>query len=255
MIFRYHSRSIPGSPPRAYSLAALVAAAGVVAVAALPFPVHAVVLDFGQALQPLAAGTIVSTVTLDNAATMTVSAEHPEDGPDICIIFDSAQPTGGDRDLGTPNEDFGGPGKGEGGEEGERGENDVALGKLLIVPEDDEDADGDGLIDVPDDEPDGGLVRLSFSHAGRLSFDLVDVDKDEDEPEFRVYKEGQLVGTAEGEDCGDNSLQHVDLSAFGDIDAVEIQLFGSAGIGAIELDVILVEVQTRPWSQVKQTYR
>ena len=35
--------------------------------------------------------------------------------PDIGMIFNSSSPTGGDFDLGTPNQAFGGPGMGSGG--------------------------------------------------------------------------------------------------------------------------------------------
>ena len=34
--------------------------------------------------------------------------------PAPAMIFDSSNPTGDDDDLGTPNEDFGGPGVGKG---------------------------------------------------------------------------------------------------------------------------------------------
>lgn len=35
------------------------------------------------------------------------------------MIFDTANPTGGDDDLGAPNHDFGGPGEGKGEEKQE----------------------------------------------------------------------------------------------------------------------------------------
>jgi hypothetical protein len=51
------------------------------------------------------------------------------------MIFDSSAPTGGDWDLGTPNQDFGGPGLGNGGKKGSLYENSTSLGKLLIITE------------------------------------------------------------------------------------------------------------------------
>jgi len=42
------------------------------------------------------------------------------------IIFNSSNPTGGDLDLGTPHQDFGGPGIGVGGANNQPGENNVS---------------------------------------------------------------------------------------------------------------------------------
>jgi hypothetical protein len=188
-------------------------------------------------------------VTLSNGASMSVSADNGGDGPDECVVFDSAHPTGGEDDLGTPNEDFGGPGKGSGGQKGEEGENDKALGKVLIIPENDTDGD------APEAASHGGVVDLHFSHAGRLSFKVVDVDKDEDEPQFTLYKEGHEVAEAQADEFGDNGVESIDLSDFGDIDAIEIHLFGSAAIASIQLDVMQVGTQPQTWSHVKGTYR
>lgn len=218
-------------------------------------PAAATLLDFGSALQGLPAGTPVGTVQLDNGATMTVWCDNDGGGPDLCVVFDSSDPTGGDLDLGTPNEDFGGPGIGEGGEEGEDGANAVALGNVLVIAENDEDEDGDGLVDEPDDEAGGGIVWLQFSHAGRLSMTLVDVDEDEDDPRFVMYNGGQLVGEAEGENRGQNGAQEIDLASYGDVDLVEVHLDGSTSLGAIQLDVPIVGVEPRAWTNVKVLYR
>lgn len=213
------------------------------------------VLDFGAALQAFETGEEVDTVTLESGAWMAVTCRNGGEGPDLCIVFDSAEPTGGDVDLGTPNEDFGGPGKGEGGESGEEGENADELGKVLIIAADDEDEDGDGRVDDPADERDGGVLRVDFSHAGRLSFRVIDVDDDEEEPEVRLFKEGQTVGQVELEALGDNSVQSVDLSSYGDIDAFEIEFGDSAAIAAIQLDVPIVDNEPSSWTKMKRTFR
>ena len=62
------------------------------------------------------------------------------------IAFDSSNPPGTDYDLGTPNERYGGPGLGDGGDT-----NDEPLGNLLVRAEDLSDDDGDGRVDHPDD--------------------------------------------------------------------------------------------------------
>lgn len=230
---------------------AAVALAGLTAV---PAPVTARVLDFAAALQELDTGTVVEDLEADGA-TMHVVVHNAGFGPNVLIVFDSEEPSGDDQDLGTPNESFGGPGIGDGGAKGEEGENGDELGNVLIIAENVDDDDGDGLVDVPDDESDGGTVWLKFSHAGRLSLTIVDVDEEEDAPQFCLYHDGEFVAEVEGESLGDNSLQDFDFSEFGDIDAVKIELDGSASIGNIQLDVAQVGVEARSWSTVKQMFR
>jgi len=229
----------------------VVTLAGSIAVA----PAGAKVLDFGAAIQDLRVGKEVECVRAGERGWMRVCVTNYGGGPDLCIVFDSDDPTGGDDDLGTPNEDFDGPGDGRGGEAGGLGPNAVELGKLLIIAESGRDADHDGLVDEPDDESGGGTISLTFSHAGRLSFTLVDVDCDEEEPRFFLYHEGDLVDVVEGESLGDNSASQVDLAGYGDIDKVKIALDGSAGLGAIRLEVLQVGVEPSTWSTVKGMFR
>jgi len=221
----------------------------------VPVAAGAVTLDFGGALQDLEAGEKIGTVTLSNGATMRVTCSNSGGGPDVCIVFDSEEPSGGDLDLGTPNQDFGGPGKGKGGEAGAEGENHTAFENLIIIAENDADDDGDGLVDEPDDESGGGTVWLHFSHSGRLSFAIVDVDKDEDEPRVHLYKDGHHVGEVEGESLGDNSVLHLDLAAHGNVDAVKIELDGSSGIADLKLEVEVVGTEPGTWSNVKTIFR
>jgi hypothetical protein len=215
---------------------------------------HARVLDFGAALQDLEAGEDVRKVEADGG-TMWISVHNDGEGPDKAIVFDSSDPCEKYEEIGTPNEDFGGPGEGKGGEEGSDYENDRGLGNVLVVAEDDADDDLDGHVDVPKDEDDGGTVWLKFSHAGRLSFSVVDVDEDEEAPRVFLYHEGDFVDVVELANGGDNSLQEVDLSSFGDIDAVKIKLAGTAAIGDIQMEVLQVGVEAQTWSQVKRFFR
>jgi len=244
------ARSVP--PLRA----ALLILMALALASALPAPPAAAkVLDFGAALQSLPAGKAVSRISIDGRGSVRVLPRNDGGGPDLCIVFDSADPTGGDNDLGTPNEEFGGPGEGEGGEPGSAGPNDLALGKLLILAESDCDANHDGLVDEPDDESGGGVITLSFSHAGRVSFTLVDVDCDEEAPRFLLYHDDDLVDVVEGTSPGDNSAQQVDLTSYGDLDKVKIALDGSAGIGALRLEVLQVGIEPSTWSAVKGMFR
>ena len=72
-------------------------------------------------------------------------------------------------ETGTPNQAFGGPGVGTAGESGAF-KNDLALGNLLIVSEDEDASD-------PDDNV-GGILKFSFANPMILS-DCVLVDNEE----------------------------------------------------------------------------
>ena len=95
---------------------------------------------------------------------LTLFAEGGEGS--LPCLFDTANPrkekTGGDPDLGAPNNYCTppGPGRGDGGRPGEPGENCDPLGNVLIIQE--------PGIDVPDDNRDGGLLTLDFPAGWRL---------------------------------------------------------------------------------------
>jgi hypothetical protein len=148
-----------------------------------------------------------------------ISAENKVGGhPDKSIIFDSASPTGEDSDLVTPGY---GPG------------NETALGKLLIVAEDDVDADFDGLVDDPDDEAGGGILRFAFDKPVTLCSALL-VDVDEAGTELRFHGEGGLLKTVPVPVMGDNSAQNIGFTAEG-VTLFEVDFAGSGGLGLIDL--------------------
>ena len=101
----------------------------------------------------------------------------------------------------------------------------------------------------------GGVLSLQFSHTGRLSLTLIDIDDDEDEARIVLFKEGHIVDEILADKTGDNGVEHLDLGASGEIDAAEIHLEGSAGVAAIQLDVMLVGTEPQTWSKVKSSYR
>ncbi len=131
--------------------------------------VQADTIDF-EGLDP---GTIVSElssgkgITGDMTGTIGVFAYNPDFGPstNAAVVFDSSDPSGGDDDLGTPNENFGGPGVGDAGET----TNKVALGHILIIAEDLVDKNpADGLVDDPDDADNkGAYIDFDFSTLGK----------------------------------------------------------------------------------------
>ncbi len=66
---------------------------------------------------------------------LTISGENTRRDTGVTVAFDTGHPTHGEDAFGTPNKDFGGPGKGKGGEAGEIGENSMGKQNALIVPE------------------------------------------------------------------------------------------------------------------------
>ena len=71
-------------------------------------------------------------------------------------LYDPADPGFGDPDLGSPNQDFGGPGVGSEGGAGQPGENAVPLHNILIVDE-------NGPDFPPDDQQVGGTIQSHSS--------------------------------------------------------------------------------------------
>ena len=187
-------------------------------------------LDFDA----LPAGTIVTDQFA--ASGIIISAENnKKNHPDAAIIFNSAAPTGGDFDLGTPNEDFGGPGEGEGGEAGEPGENNTPLGNLLIIAEDIKDKKPkDGLVDDPDDEKKGGSILFEFDTLSIVeSITLVDIDSNEDGGSVMVMttSSGETV-TVPIPALGDNSVQTVTVDQDDVID-FKVELVRSGAIAQV----------------------
>jgi hypothetical protein len=158
--------------------------------------------------------------------------------PGLGIAFDSSAPTGGDDDLGTPNVDFGGPGVGAGGGAGQPGQNDAALGNLLISAENSVDADCDGLVDDPDDHAAGAWFGLLFDEESCVfGLDFVDVEAGEGPSELYFYDVAfNLVATYAYPGLGGNSVQHVDVDICG-VWAMGIALYGSGAVDNIDLCV------------------
>ena len=114
--------------------------------------------DFAANGDPILPGTIISDQYEDWGVSIHFESNEVESNAGI--TFDSNNPTGGDQDLGvsTPEEDF---------------------GNLLIIAENMDDYDQDGLIDDPDDNASGGLIKFSFTYSTQLmSIDLIDFDNE-----------------------------------------------------------------------------
>jgi hypothetical protein len=163
-------------------------------------------------------------------------------------------PTGGDADLGTPNQDFAGPGIGYGGTSGQPGENNRSFGNLLIIAENVYDGNGDGLVDDPDDEAGGGVFVFEFKNAVNvLNVTLVDIDYDET-AEIRLYNSEGLLATLDALPLGNNSIQVLDGSAYLGVHRMEIELSSSGAVGEIEYVLDSTPVEQATWGAIKYTY-
>jgi len=192
-------------------------------------------------------GTIVNLVFGQNGTgPVTVNAILPgctcPGGaiPDAAVIFDTANPTGGDIDLGSPNEtcDPPGPGIGGGGEVGQPFENCVALGNVLTVHERCADLCAGSPVSDPDDadlaaEP----FDLDFFAIGPVraeSITVMDVDGPELPATINLYGEGgALLAMFNAGPTGDNGVVEVMLGPTDGVLRLEVILNGSGAIDNI----------------------
>ncbi len=149
-------------------------------------------------------------ITADNAA-----AGHPN----LAIIFDSGNPTGGDSDLYTPNP-------------GTHPSNTVPYGNILILAENAVDANGDGLIDDPDDEGNqpAGYIRFSLGTTYNAA-DLVLIDTEE-HGTIDFLLGGTQVGMAPIPTTGNGGIVAAHFSG-AEFDAFQVNLGGSGGLAEV----------------------
>lgn len=181
------------------------------------------VIDFND----LPTGTV-----LDHELDIATVRVFNKKGPNIGTLFNSSDPSNEDLDLGTPNQDFGGPGKGNGGKAGKIGENSSAQGQLLIIAENSKDQNKDGLIDVPDDDGDGGLIVFDFKEIVDLE-SITAIDIEEKGGEIKLYNANQQkIKEVDLENYGDNSKQILALNTRG-VSRMTVELGGSGAIDDI----------------------
>ena len=150
----------------------------------------------------LVAGQIIDTEWAAWGVHFTTNSptSHP------AMIFNSASPTGGDTDLGTPNQAYGGPGIGSGGGPSMPGYNSAPLGKVLIVAESPNSSN-------PDDRANGGTIILTFDYPVRLDdVKILDIDDTNAAGTIKAYRDTAgttLVATGKMQGFGDNSVQTV----------------------------------------------
>ena len=161
------------------------------------------VIDFETDAEgnPLDAGTVIDTEY--SALGLTISATG---GSNQAMIFDSANPTGGDSDLATDSE-----------------------GNILIISEDGDSSD-------PDDEAHGGVITFDLDNPVELnSINFVDIE--ETGGEVRTTDVDGNVTTTAIPAPGDGSLQTLDIDD-SDVVKVEVDLVGSGAISGLDFDSI-----------------
>lgn len=205
------------------------------------------VIDF----ESYSAGTILSEVTSKNGVgpvkVYGQNARFPDKG-NAAMIFDSGRPTGQDFDLGTPHQDFGGPGIGTGGQQGSQYENNTALGKVLIITEDFDTSDPD------DGDVRGSYFDFDFSALGTVSvysMHIMDVEVTENTATVTFYdSDGAVIGNTFGlPKVGDNGVYNY---LFGEgVSGVAKMHVSLNGSGAIDNIVFLSEkIVTPPPAEV-----
>ena len=159
--------------------------------------------DRGLAGGMLPAGTIVTDQW--SLWGVNVTTDDPVHHP--AMIFNSSAPSGGDTDLGSPHQDFGGPGIGSGGASGAAGENSDSLGNVLIISE-------DGDSGNPDDNAAGGTLIFTFDHPVQLDeIRLLDIDSNETTTITLFDVSGNTIDTVSVGGLGNNAAQSVSLDA------------------------------------------
>ncbi len=203
--------------------------------------------------ETLAAGTFDGTdgvvdgtfgVASVGGRTILVTGDNPNaDGAgartaNAAVIFDSADPSRGLFGLGTPNEDFGGPGIGAGGESGSPFQNDTALGKTLIIDRDLINVDGDPL-HIDDPAVQGVVVSfltLDFLAGGPVTMDSLDVmDLNNGQTmTIRMFDTGDnLLAAYNAPGTDVNGVATVDLGGTPGVVRVLMTINGSAAVDNI----------------------
>jgi hypothetical protein len=179
---------------------------------------------------PLPSGTLVAQQWA--ALGFSISATNNNGGhPQQAILFGSDWPTGGDLDLGTPHDDFGGPGRGAGGALGSPGQNDRARGMLLVIAEDLSDGDQNGLVDDPADEQQGGSLLLTLN-APRYIESLTLVDIDSLAAQVRLTRADGSISLHSVPALGANSISTVLLQA-DSVVLIEVILPGEGALAEV----------------------
>jgi len=219
-------------------------------------------LDEGEIVSEVSSGAGVSGGGNKPIGVFGFNPKFPAE-TNAAVIFDSGRAPGdftNDEDLGTPNEDFGGPGVdrnrfvGTGGHAGSPFQNDTPLDNILIVNKSLIDVDpADGLVDDPnDDDKQGQFLEFDFSALkgggkGTATINSVTyIDNDEGEFNAQIEMFGpdipdQFIALTSVGDNGMNTIFGIGVDG---VQLLRIVLNGSGAVGSV---VFNEEVQRPCW--------
>ena len=150
---------------------------------------------------PLSAGTIIDNEFANFG--LNVTSQDQVNNP--AMVFDSANPTGGDTDLATPD-----------------------LGNLLIISEDADQSD-------PDDDAAGGTLTFTWDEAVTVdTVTLVDIDSNEAGGSVALFFDanGGLISSVSIPALGDNSIQTIDINV-DNVARMDINLVSSGAVAEL----------------------
>jgi hypothetical protein len=169
---------------------------------------------------------------------ITITAVNFQGGPDLPIAFDTARTQTDDRDLEDP------------WTVGNLGAQHKA-GKILILAENDIDANGDGRIDRPDDQGSmpslgsAGQLIFDFGQAPQfaLGLDLIDVEPGDEIGFFAFYFGGTEVARITLDQLTDSTSNFYDPTiVFGDNSANRVQPITAAQLNIRAFDNLVIDM-------------
>ncbi|NND59610.1 MAG: PEP-CTERM sorting domain-containing protein [Gammaproteobacteria bacterium] len=183
----------------------------------------ALVLDF----EGFAAGTIIDDEYFTTFG-VTISAINSGSSPDIAVVFDSNNPTGGDSDLGAPFAPAAGNPFGS-----------ISPGNLLILQENNCPASGC----VPDDQGarPAGTISFVFENAVMIeSLDFFDIEGPEIGDVVLYDALGNTMATFAIPDTGgDNFWARLIMNVDG-VSAIDVNMGGSGAIDNLQFSPVPV---------------
>jgi hypothetical protein len=203
-------------------------------------------LQSGETITSLSVGNGISGCNLKG--TVEVTSFNSIFSSEAAIVFDSTCPLDPfvycdeeDDDLGAPNETFGGPGVGTGGEMGQPHENGEILGMVAVLAKDKVDSNpADGLVDDPDDADVPGEYTFDFSGIDSRgvtvsSVTIMDVefDENEDPAEVILKRNGGPPAVFTLIDTGDNGVAVIDTIGIPNVHEMVVKVRGSSALAAV----------------------
>jgi len=188
---------------------------------------QAIVIDFDD----LAPGTVVDG-SISDLVTITTDG-FSSGSPDVAVVFDTGNPTGGDFDLEAPfftnNPDI---------------PNEYNPNNILIIQEN---GTCNATCANPDDDANGGIIKFEFSSPVTInSIDVFDVEENESSGTFELYvfamgMDDELLGTFSiPVTGGDNTWDRVTFDGLTNVGTFGVMLAGSGAIDRLDFTVVPV---------------